>query len=93
MVMHEAMSGRAGPAAPAHVSAIAGPTSAILSWAAAREAFGYRVFQNGMPIGMTTQTRFAIGGLQEATGYVFTVAAIDEAGRSEPSDPITLLTA
>lgn len=84
---------RLGPTAPEQVSAIAGPTSAILSWAAASEASGYRVFQNGTPIGMTTQTRFAIAGLRQATGYVFTVAAFDEAGRSVPSNPITLLTA
>ncbi|MDP9095500.1 MAG: fibronectin type III domain-containing protein [Pseudomonadota bacterium] len=79
--------------AVASLSAIAGPTSAILSWTAARPAAGYRVFQNGWPIGTTTQTRFAIAGLQKATGYVFTVAAIDAAGCSVASDPITLLTA
>ena len=83
---------RLGPSAPAHVSAVAGPTSALLSWAAAREASAYRVFQNGDPIGATTQTLFAVAGLREATGYVFTVAAVDAAGRSVPSDPITLLT-
>lgn len=83
---------RCGLAAPGQLAASAEATSATLSWVADREAAGYTVFQNGAPIGTTTDTRFSVAGLQAATGYVFTVAAMDAVGRTVASDPITLLT-
>ena len=82
-------------AAPTGLAASAGLTTAELNWTAAAGPVGiegYTVFRNGVPIGRTAETRFAIAGLTEATGYVFTVAAIDAAGRLATSPPVALLT-
>jgi chitodextrinase len=81
--------------APTGLAARAGATTAVLNWAAAPEPHAvdsYTVFRNGIAIGRTAGTNFAVAGLQEATGYVFTVAAVDAAGRVANSTPVALLT-
>ncbi len=83
------------PAAPTGLAARAGATTALLNWSAApgpHDVKGYTVFRNGVAIGRTADTQFAIAGLTEATGYVFTVASVDAAGRLAKSAPVALLT-
>ncbi len=81
--------------APIDLAASAGVDTAVLRWTAATCAAaleGYTVFRNGVAIGRTMETRFAVDGLTQATGYVFTVAAVDAAGRLATSPPVALLT-
>lgn len=87
----------AAPAAPTGLAARAGLTTAVLNWTAAAMPGGgsvkdYAVFRNGIAIGRTAETRFSVAGLTEATGYVFTVAAVDALGRLAKSAPVALLT-
>lgn len=81
--------------APTGLAASAGLTTAVLNWAAVAASDsvrGYTVFRNGIAIGGTAGTEFSVAGLTEATGYVFTVAAVDAAGRLAKSAPVALLT-
>jgi chitodextrinase len=87
----------AASAAPTGLAASAGVTTAVLNWAeaavsSAGRVKGYTVFRNGVAIGRTAGTQFSVDGLTEATGYVFTVAAVDAAGRLAKSPPVALLT-
>lgn len=83
------------PAAPTGLAARAGATTAVLNWSVApgrNPADLYAVLWNGIPIGRTAGTDFTVAGLREATGYVFTVAAVDAAGRVASSAPVAVLT-
>jgi len=54
-----------------------------LSWSASTDNIGvtgYRVFQNGTEVGITTGTTYTANGLTQSTSYAFTVRAIDAAG-------------
>ena len=58
-------------------------TSVSLAWASSWDNVaitGYAVFENGVRIGSTSSTGFAVYGLACATTYTFAVAAFDAAG-------------
>jgi len=80
-----------GLAAPSKTS-----TSVNLSWNASTAPSGcmvsYKVFQNGAPVATPTGTSAAITGLTANTSYAFSVAAVDAAGTSAASAPITVTT-
>jgi YD repeat-containing protein len=72
------------PSVPTGVTATGVSGSQInVSWAAASDnvgVTGYRVYRNGAQIASPTSTSFADTGLPQATGYTYTVAAVDAAG-------------
>ena len=72
------------PSVPAGLSAtVAGPYQVNLSWSASTDTEsgvgGYRVFRDGLSIGVTAGTTYQVTGLSPNTSYIFTVAAFDNA--------------
>jgi chitodextrinase len=63
-----------------------------LSWNAATDDSGsvnYRIEQDGVAVGATTDLSYTVGGLAGETGYTFHVVALDPSGNeSAPSDPV-----
>lgn len=80
------------PAAPIDLAASAtGDSSTTLSWRPGTVTANcaltkYSVYENGILIGTTTETNYAIKGLTPSTKYAFTVTASDVAGSSETAD-------
>jgi len=81
------------PAAPTDVIAVAGNKQATVTFKApsdngGREITGYEVtvWPGGQVVTSTTNT-IVITGLTNGVSYTFTVVAINEAGRSDPSVP------
>jgi len=75
----------APPTQPAGLTAQATSSTQIaLSWQPATAAGGahlaYRVLRNGATFGQTAGTSIVIGNLAPATGYTFTVMAVDSLG-------------
>jgi spore germination protein YaaH len=54
---------------------------------------GYRILRNGVPIGQVAGVTATIGNLAPATGYRFTVAAVDRWGYLSPSTSAQTTTA
>ena len=86
------------PTAPTALSAAnVTETGFTLSWTAATDnvgVTGYEVFQDGVSIGTTATTSFAVGGLTAATTYSYTVVAQDAASNvSAASTALNVTTA
>ncbi len=87
------------PSAPAGLVASATTTTATtLTWKAVAPPAGqtiadYVVYENGVAIGTTTTTSFAVSGLKAATSYTFAIAAQDSAGLSPQSAALSVKTA
>ncbi|MEM7263247.1 MAG: LamG-like jellyroll fold domain-containing protein, partial [Planctomycetota bacterium] len=71
-------------------------SSAELSWDPASDnavLAGYRVFQDGVEIGTTSQLNYAVAGLSPETTYGFSVVAFDAAGNvSTAAGPVDVTT-
>lgn len=76
------------PSAPTNLSATALSGSQIsLSWAAATDnvgVAGYKIFRNGVLIGLSSQNSYVDSGLTAGTSYSYTVSAYDTAGYTSP---------
>jgi chitodextrinase len=71
------------PTIPANLVATAGVTQVSLTWNAATDNVGvtaYHVFRNGALVGSPATTSYQDAGLSPATGYSYTVSALDAAG-------------
>ena len=87
------------PGAPTAVKAVAGDQAAQLTWSAPSSTGGAAITgylitaaPGGKAARTTAVTSFTVGGLNNGTGYTFTVAAVNGAGtgpRSAPSKPAT----
>jgi len=73
--------------------AVTGARSVALSWRAPVNAGSglsrYRVLRNGVFVGETTSTSFAVGGLKAGTAYRFTVTAVATDGRLSPAAAVS----
>lgn len=72
-------------------------TSTVLSWDAPEikgvgTLSGYAIYEDGELIATTTDRTYKVTGLSADTTYHFTVAAIDEAGASDASVPLSVTT-
>src|SRR5262245_30375038 len=71
-------------------------SSVTLSWTASTAGAGctiqYRIFQNGTEVNSVSGTTLTVQGLAPATTYLFSVAAIDQAGTSAQSAQISVTT-
>ncbi len=90
---HELASVPTGLAAAATSS-----TATILTWNASSVpgdgvVTGYAIFENGHQIATTTGTVYSLANLAADTTYTFAVAALDAAGSSAESNPISVHTA
>lgn len=88
----------AAPSVPTGLQAVSvTASSVVLGWKAASAGPGcavtYRVLQNGTPVqGNLAGTSASVSGLAPSTPYLFSVAAVDQAGVSSPSSPVTVTT-
>ncbi len=78
----------------AHSTSLSGTT---LGWSAVGAPAGcsisrYTVYQDGVVIGATAQTSFAVNGLSQSMTYRFSVAASDSAGVSSPGPAVSVTT-
>ncbi|MER6520895.1 glycoside hydrolase family 18 protein [Streptomyces sp. NPDC001553] len=81
------------PAAPTGLTASAASSSAVnLSWAAAQGATSYRVHRAGAAAPTVTGPSATITGLTASTAYAFQVSAVNAAGESPKSAPVTVTT-
>ncbi|MGI5445797.1 chitinase [Streptomyces sp. CA-243310] len=81
------------PAAPTGLTASAASSSAVnLSWAAAQNATSYRVHRAGAAALTVTGPSATITGLTASTAYTFQVSAVNAAGESPKSAPVTVTT-
>lgn len=78
------------PPSPVGLSATVNGSSVItLSWAAAGGATSYQVFRDGGLRGTTSNLTWPDSGLTPSTSYSYTVVAVNSAGASSPSAPLT----
>lgn len=68
-------------------------TSVALSWQPAAGATEYRLYRDGTRIQTLGGTAATVSGLSPATQYSFQVAAANDAGASQLSQPVTATTA
>jgi aryl-phospho-beta-D-glucosidase BglC (GH1 family)/cellulase/cellobiase CelA1 len=73
-------------------------TSTLLSWNASSVpgggfVTGYAVFVDGEHVATTAATSYRVTGLAPDSDYRFSVAAIDAAGSSDPTSPVSVHTA
>ncbi|WP_435613591.1 chitinase [Streptomyces sp. bgisy159] len=82
------------PGAPSGV-AVSGTTSSSvsLSWPAVSGATGYAVYRDGTKVTAVTGTTATVTGLASSTSYSFQVTAVNSAGESPKSAPVTATTA
>ncbi|MEM7262598.1 MAG: LamG-like jellyroll fold domain-containing protein, partial [Planctomycetota bacterium] len=85
------------PTTPGNFQGVATSTMTVdLNWDEATDNFfvaGYRVLQDSVEIGTTTQLSFAVAGLAPATSYGFSVIAFDSAGNeSGAAGPVAVVT-
>lgn len=64
--------------------------SVELSWYAHSEATKYYIYQNGVKIGETTETKYTAAGLQNGQSYSFSVSPVNEWGEGERTQDIQL---
>ena len=71
-------------------------SSTTLSWSASTDnvgVTGYQVFRNGSQVATTSSTSYTDTGLSSATGYAYTVKAVDAAGNvSAASNSVSITT-
>jgi spore germination protein YaaH len=71
-------------------------TDVGLAWPASRarkkRIVGYRVFRNGVPLWQVKALTTQVSNLAPATGYRFTVAAVDSIGYMSPESPAAAVT-
>ncbi|QBZ96946.1 reprolysin-like metallopeptidase [Flavobacterium sangjuense] len=73
------------PTAPTLSASGTTQTTSSLSWSGATDnvgVTGYDVYKDGVLLGSTTSTSYAVSGLTNSTTYVFTVKAKDAAGNA-----------
>jgi len=75
--------GTTSPATPTGLAAVAGPTSARLSWNVAAGASTYLVYRDGILVRTTTDTAYRDVGVAGTT-YSYTVAAQNSYGMRSP---------
>ena len=85
------------PSAPGGLAVGASTTTTVsLSWSASTDnvgVTGYRVYNGGSQVATTSGTSATVTGLSPATGYTFTVKAVDAAGNvSTASNAVTMTT-
>ncbi|MCK1823355.1 glycoside hydrolase family 18 protein [Streptomyces sp. XM83C] len=82
------------PGAPAGLS-VSGTTSSSVSlaWNAVSGAASYNVYQGGTKVTSVTGTSATVSGLAASTSYSFQVTAVNAAGESPKSTPVTATTA
>ncbi|MEV7524110.1 glycoside hydrolase family 18 protein [Streptomyces sp. NPDC091371] len=81
------------PAAPTGLTASATSASAIsLSWTAVPGAASYTVYRDGAAPFSATSASAAVTGLAASTTYTFQVAAVNAAGESPKSAPVSATT-
>ena len=86
------------PSVPAGLIAFGtSSTGTTLSWQASTvsangKVTDYTIFENGHQIATTTGTAFTVGNLVAADSYSFAVAAVDAAGSSAQSSPVSVTT-
>ncbi|SHE46105.1 Por secretion system C-terminal sorting domain-containing protein [Mariniphaga anaerophila] len=83
------------PTAPSDLVAEPAETTITLSWAASTDnvgVTGYTVYVNGILQGTTTETVYALTGLEAATEYQISVEAIDAAGNSSEKATVVVST-
>ncbi|MFD9010120.1 chitinase [Streptomyces sp. NPDC059552] len=81
------------PAAPTGLAASAtSPTSVALTWSAVPDATSYTVHRDGAAPVSVTSASAAVTGLTAATTYTFRVSAVNAAGASPQSAPVSATT-
>jgi chitodextrinase len=84
------------PTAPTLTASGTTQTTTNLAWSGATDAVGvtgYDVFKDGVLLGSTAATSYAVSGLTNSTTYVFTVKAKDAAGNiSVASNAVSVTT-
>jgi chitodextrinase len=79
------------PSVPSNLQGTAASTTQInLTWTASTDnvgVTGYKVYRNGIQIGMTASTNFSDTGLSEATSYSYRVLAYDSGGNESAQCP------
>ncbi|MFJ8564176.1 chitinase [Streptomyces sp. NPDC093514] len=81
------------PAAPTGLTASAtSPTSVALTWSAVPDATSYTVHRDGAAPVSVTSASAAVTGLTAATTYTFRVSAVNAAGASPQSAPVSATT-
>ncbi|MGV9243046.1 chitinase [Streptomyces sp. NPDC003710] len=82
------------PAAPTGLTVSSTTSSsASLSWNAVSGATGYNVYQGGTKVSGVTGASATVTGLSPSTSYSFQVTAVNAAGESPKSAPVTATTA
>lgn len=90
----------AAPNAPIGVTATSTTsTTTSLTWSAPTSigagncgTISYTIYQNGVKLGVSSTTSFAVSGLSPSTTYTFTVAASDNAGMGQQSTGLQVTT-
>jgi fibronectin type 3 domain-containing protein len=77
------------PVAPTSLSAVGASGQVTLAWAAVSGATGYRVYRDGVQIGVAVSPGYLDTGLDNGTPYAYTVVATNVAGWSPVSTPVT----
>jgi hypothetical protein len=87
--------GGTAPAAPTGLSVTGTTSSSVsLSWTApGGTVTGYNVYRGGTKVSSVSGTSATISGLAAATTYSFTVTAVNSAGESPASSPVSATTA
>jgi chitinase len=87
--------GTTAPAAPAGLTVTGTTSSSVsLSWTApAGTVTGYDISENGSQVATVTGTTDTVSGLSPSTAYTFTVSAVNSAGQSPASSPVSATTA
>lgn len=84
------------PTAPTLAASATTQTTTSLSWSGATDnvaVAGYDVYKNGVLLGSTASTTYAVSGLTASTTYAFTVKSKDAAGNaSAASNSVTVTT-
>ncbi len=81
------------PAAPTALAATGITSSSVsLSWTASSGATGYQILQNSVQVAAVAGTSALVTALVPSTTYTFTVIAVNSAGASPASSPVSATT-
>lgn len=64
--------------------------SVELAWNRHSEATKYYIYQNGVKIGETTETKYTVSGLMNGQTYSFSISPVNEWGEGEKTEEIQL---